>query len=191
MIIQKDFYSRTKYEKKRWAYLRNARRWLSRERETTATSSESSESETLPQKRGSKCPRVDGTRWEKSARRLCTSISEYWNNSNAALPTFCTWPPLRTRRYSDDCQEHDILYGSGPPLPLTADREGRTGNDARVSYGGKSDGKEFLTFCRVSSRCESMSPASFGAEIPCDPRLPLFSPSYALCLYPRWHEKRL
>jgi len=47
----------------------------------------------------------------------------------------------------------------------------------------KSGGKEFLTFCRVSSRCESMSPASFGAEIPCDPRLPLFSPFRALFVF--------
>jgi len=86
-----------------------------------ATSSESDESETLPQKRGSECPRVDGKR-EKSARRLCTSISEYWNNSDAALPTFCTWPPLRTRRYSDDCQENTTFFtvpGLLYPLPRT------------------------------------------------------------------------
>lgn len=54
-------------------------------------------------------------------------LSEYWNNSNAAFPTFVPWRP---RRYSGDCQEHDILYGSGV-LPLFPFQKDGTSKDCR------------------------------------------------------------
>lgn len=54
---------------------------------------------------------------------------------------------------------HSLRF-EGPFSPQKG--EGANANGVRQMTMAKSDGKEFLTFCRVSSRYESMSPASFG-----------------------------
>lgn len=92
--------------------------------------------------------------------QLYTSISEYWNNSNAAFPTFV---PQRLYIHKDIrtiARNTTFFTVSGPFFAAE-----RWNGQTRTVCGKrrvKSDGKEFLTFCRVSSRCESMSPASFG-----------------------------
>lgn len=122
--------------------------------------------------------------------QLYTSISEYWNNSNAAFPTFV---PHRLYIHRDIRTIARNMTFFTVPRPFFPHRKGGNGQTRTVcgERPVKSDGKEFLTFCRVSSRCESMSPASFGNR---DSARSAATPSFFAAsrfVFIRWHEKRL
>lgn len=65
---------------------------------------------------GASCSSCERQRHEAKARGSYTSISEYWNNSNAGYPdVYTSRRVLYTPRYSDDCQEQDILRDARRP----------------------------------------------------------------------------
>jgi len=118
--------------------------------------------------------------------QLYTSISEYWNNSNAAFPTFV---PQRLsiyiyiQRHSDDCQEHDILYGSEVLFHHRKVKgQTRTVCSNRRRLKAVRNSSPFVKYQAGANRCLQLRSVT---EIPHNPRLPhLFLPPRVLCLYP-------
>lgn len=113
--------------------------------------------------------------------RLYTSISEYWNNSNAAFPTFV---PLGASIYTRRTEIFERLPGTRHSLrfrgPSSPPRKGRTDNRqwcarARGERRLKAVVRNSSPFVRYQGSArerarEPMSSASFDAEIPRDPR---------------------
>lgn len=122
-------------------------------------------------------------RGEKLEMRLYTSISEYWNNSNTAFPTFV---PQRLYIHRDIRTIARNTTFFTVPRPFSPQKDGtgqtRTVCGKRRLKATVRNSSPFVEYQAGANRCLQLRS---GTEIPHDPRLPhLFSPPHVLCLYP-------
>jgi len=122
------------------------------------------------------------TRGEKLEMQLYTSISEYWNNLNAAFPTFVPQRLYIHRDIRTIARNTTFFTVPGPFFAAEGwNEQTRTVCGKRRLKATVRNSSPFVEYQAGANRCLQLRS---GTEIPHDPRLPhLFSPPRALCLY--------
>lgn len=122
--------------------------------------------------------------WDgKLKMQLYTSISEYWNNSNAAFPTFVPQHLYIHRDIRTIARNTTFFTVSRPFFPTKRwNGQTRTVCGKRRLKATVRNSSPFVEYQAGANRCLQLRS---GTEIPHDPWLPhLFSLLHALCLYP-------